>query len=33
MSARNLIERLLEIFAPKPQPQPIPVRAGDRRKG
>jgi hypothetical protein len=32
MPARNLIERLIELFAPKPQQQPIPVRVDRHRR-
>ena len=32
MSARSLIERLIELLAPRPQPQPIPVRVDPNRR-
>jgi hypothetical protein len=33
MPVRTLIDRLLDLLAPQPRPQPIPVRAtGGRRR-
>jgi hypothetical protein len=32
MPARSLIERLIELLAPKPQPRPIPVRVDQSRR-
>jgi hypothetical protein len=31
MTVRRLIARLLELLAPEPRPQPIPVRSDERR--